>query len=353
MLVLPGITEAWHDVRLALVIGGTVAHMINPFVLFLLGFILGILTGFFGVGGGFLLTPTLNILGLLMVHAIGTGFSVIAGNALAGAMKHHKLGNVDLRLGITLGLSSIGGVELGKRLVLYLEKLNLAGTYVRVVYIVLLVLISMLIMREYYHSWKIKPNERKGKMMETGERRSVLKGPIYRIGLPPKISLPRSGVDSISMWVIIVSGILIGFLSGFMGIGGGFIGLPLLIYVIGVPTITAVGTSLVVVLLISCYGTAVYGLIGSVQWIATLIILAGSLIGVQLGVYATKYVTGMRIKILFALLLLVVAVSVFLKQINVVTMSGYLVISSACALCLIILRPLRKNLLTLITRQKE
>ncbi|UCF57179.1 MAG: TSUP family transporter [Deltaproteobacteria bacterium] len=109
---------------------------------------------------------------------------------------------------------------------------------------------------------------------------------------------------------------------------------------------------MVIVLLISCYGTAAYGLTGSVQWIAALIILAGSLIGVQLGVYATKYVTGMRIKILFALLLLVVAVSVFLKQINMVTMSGYLVISSACALCLIILRPLRKNLATLITRQK-
>lgn len=326
--------------------------MINPFVLFLLGFILGILTGFFGVGGGFLLTPALNILGLQMVYAIGTGFFTLVGKTFFAAMSHRKLGNVDLRLGIIVGLFSSAGVELGKRLVLYLEKLNLAGTYVRVAYIVLLVLISILMLKEYYHYWKIKQNEQKGEMMETGERRSVLTGSVHRIRIPPKISLPRSEIYSISIWVIIASGILIGFLSGFMGIGGGVIGLPLLIYVIGVPTITAVGTSLVVVLLTSCYGTAVYGLAGSVEWIAALIILAGSLIGVQLGVNATKYVTGMRIKILFALLLLAVAVSVFLKQINMVTMSGYLVVGSACALCLVILLPLRKSILPRTTRQK-
>ncbi|MCK4820944.1 sulfite exporter TauE/SafE family protein [bacterium] len=326
--------------------------MVNPLVLFLLGFILGILTGFFGVGGGFLLTPALNILGLQMVYAIGTGFFAIAGNSLIGGVRHHKLGNVDLRLGIIVGLFSSAGVELGKRLVLYLEKLNLAGTYVRMTYIVLLVLISFSMLKEYYHYRKMRQNEQKGEMMETRERKSALTGPIYRIGLLPKISLPRSGVDSISIWVIIVSGIIIGSLSGFMGIGGGFIGLPLLIYVIGVPTITAVGTSLVVVLLTSCYGTAVYAVAGYVEWIAALIILAGSLIGVQLGVYATKYVTGIKIKILFALLLLVVAVSVFLKQINMATMSGYLVVGSASLICLAILLPLRKTLLTRITRHK-
>jgi len=91
--------------------------MVNVFVLFPLGFILGILTDFFGEGGGFLLTPALNILGFQMVYAIGTGFSVIAGNALIGAITHHKLGNVDFILGIIPGLFSSGGVELGKRLV--------------------------------------------------------------------------------------------------------------------------------------------------------------------------------------------------------------------------------------------
>ena len=322
----------------------SLATMINPLVLFLLGFILGILTGFFGVGGGFLVTPVLNIFGLHMVYAIGTGFFTLVGKTLFGALRHRELGNVDLKLGTILGLCSIGGVELGKRLVLHLEKLNLVGTYVRMAYIILLASIAIWMLREYYHYWKRRRYEEPGENMESRESTDTVARHLYRIELPPSISLPRSGVAAVSIWVVVFSGLLIGFLSGFMGIGGGLIALPLLIYVIGVPTIIAVGTSLVIVFLTSCYGTAVYALTGNVQWMAGFIILAGSLIGVQCGVYATEYVTGMKIKILFALLLVVVAASVFLKQINMVTTSAYLVVCSACALSLAILLPLRKKL---------
>lgn len=319
--------------------------MINPFVLFLLGFIIGVFTGFFGVGGGFLLTPAMNILGLQMVHAIGTGFFALMGKSLFGVLRHRRLGNVDLRLGIIVGIFSIAGVEFGKKLILYLEKLNLTGTYVRVVYIILLVLISIFMMGEYYHSRKTKQNGQEGETIEMQEMKSTLIRKIHGIVLPPKISLPHSGVNSISIWVLIAFGIFIGFLSGLLGIGGGFIALPLMIYVIGVPTTTAVGTSLIIVFLTSCYGTAVYAVAGYVEWIMALIILGGSLIGVQIGVSATKYVRGMRIKILFALLLLFVAVSILLKQINMDSFSRYLVVISSCLLCLAILFPLRKNLL--------
>ena len=319
--------------------------MINPGVLLFLGFILGVLTGFFGVGGGWLLTPALNILGLPMVYAIGTGFFTLVGKTLYAATRHRKLGNVDMKLGIIMGISSTAGVELGKRLVFYLEGVNLAGTYVRVAYMVLMPIISLSMLREYFCYWKTVRREKGGEVVAGQDRTSGLTRNIYRIGLPPRISFPRSGVNSLSLWVIIASGILIGFLSGFMGIGGGFIGLPLLIYVIGVPTIIAVGTSLVVVLITSCYGTGVYALAGYVEWITALIILAGSLLGVQLGVYATKYVTGTKIRVLFAMLVFVVAVSVFLKQMNMATISSYLLMSAACALCFAILLPLGKNLL--------
>lgn len=322
----------------------SLAVMINPVALFLLGFIIGVLTGFFGVGGGFLVTPALNIFGLHMVHAIGTGFFVIMGNTLIGAVKHRKLGNVDLKLGAILGLCSVGGVEFGKRLVFHLEKLHLVGMYVRVTYIILLTLISMSMFMEYYHHWKRRRYEGSRENIESGENTDTLARHIYRIELPPSISLPRSEVAAVSIWVVVISGLLIGFLSGFMGIGGGLIGLPLLIYVIGVPTIIAVGTSLVTVFLTSCYGTTVYSLTGNVQWMAGFIILAGAIIGVHCGVYATEYVTGMKIKILFALLVFVVAASVFLKQINLVTTSMYLVVGSACALSLVILLPLGKRI---------
>lgn len=317
--------------------------MIHPGVLLLLGFLLGTLTGFFGVGGGWLLTPALNILGLPMVSAIGTGFLTLTGNALYAAIRHHRLGNVDVKLGIIMGIFSCAGVEAGKSLVFHLERANLAGTYVRVAYMVLMLIISLSMLRESLCYRKThREEERGGKATEQG-RISGLAQRMYRIGLPPRISLPRSGVNSISLWVIIASGVLIGFFSGFMGIGGGLLGLSLLIYVIGVPTISAVGTSLVVVLIISCYGTGVFGLGGYVEWIPALILLAGSLGGVRLGVYATRYMTGMKIRVLFALMVLAVAVSVCLKQINMATISSYLVMSAACALCLAILLPSAKN----------
>ncbi len=324
--------------------------MIHPGVLLLLGFLLGVFTGFFGVGGGWLLTPALNILGLPMVSAIGTGFLTLTGNALYAAIRHHRRGNVDVKLGIIMGIFSCAGVEVGKRLVFHLERLNLAGTYVRVAYMVLMLIISLSMLREYFYYWKRNRKAEGGQGAAGQDRTSSLASRIYRIALPPRIAFPRSGVNSISLWVIIASGILIGFVSGFMGIGGGLLGLPILIYVIGVPTISAVGTSLVLVLIISCYGTGVFALGGYVELIPALILLAGSLAGVRLGVYATTYVTGMKIRVMFALMVLAVAVSVFLKQINMATISSYLVMISACALCLAILLPSAKNLLHRATR---
>ena len=315
--------------------------MIHLDALLLLGFILGVITGFFGVGGGWLLTPALNILGLPMIYAIGTGFFTLVGNTLYAAMRHHKLGNVDIRLGIIMGIPSCAGVELGKRVVFHLEKANLAETYVRVVYMVLMLAVSLSMLLEYFRYRKVDRKEQDEGEATEKERTPGLARYIYPIGLPPRIS--RSGVYSISLWVIVACGLVIGFVSGFIGIGGGFIALPLLIYVIGAPTINAVGTSLVVVLITSCYGSCVFALAGYVQWIPALIILAGSLIGVYLGVYTTRYVTGLKIKNLFALMVLAAAASVFLKQINLATISSYLVMSSGCALCLAILFPLRKN----------
>ena len=123
--------------------------MTNLILLFFIGFISGIFTGFFGVGGGFFLTPALNILGLQIVYAIGTSFFSLVGKALFGAWRHLILGNIHLKLGIILGLSSIVGVEFGKKFVLYLESQNLAGTSIRATYIIILILISFFMLREY------------------------------------------------------------------------------------------------------------------------------------------------------------------------------------------------------------
>jgi len=317
--------------------------MSSIFVLLALGFILGTLTGFFGVGGGFLLTPALNVLGFSITSAIGTGFFTLMGNSVFGVIRHHRLGNVDLRLGVTLGICSVVGVELGKRLVLHVDRLNLAGTSVRLLYIVLLVGIAVSMLKVYADQRAKRHSAQTGDAAKAHGERSAVASRITRLGVPPRIALPRSEVDAISIWIILASGVLIGFLSGFMGIGGGVIGLPLLIYIIGVRTITAVGTSLVLVFLTSCCGTIVYALAESVRWGPAVVILAGSLVGVQLGVSASKYVTGVRIRVLFAVLLLIVAISVFLKEMGVTPLDSYLLLGSTGALTLTILVPLLKK----------
>jgi uncharacterized membrane protein YfcA len=314
--------------------------MVNLYIFFPLGFIFGTLTGFLGIGGGFFMTPALNILGFEMTYAIGTTFCAIAGNTFFGAIKHYGLGHVDLRLGTILGLLTLVGVNLGKSFLFHLEKVNLAGTFVRVAYIFLLLLISLFMLKEF--SQYLNPKKRRGfsEDKEVEEKKHFLTLQIHRIKIPPRLSFPQSGVKDISTWVILFFGILIGFLSGFMGIGGGFVSLPVLIYGIGVPTTLAIGTSLINVFLTSFYGTILYAMEGTVEWISVLILLAGSLFGVQVGAHATKYVTPMKIKVLFALFLFVVAISILLKQTGYATLSSYLLLSAAFLLAFVILFPL-------------
>lgn len=317
--------------------------MTNLLLLSLIGFISGVFTGFFGVGGGFFLTPTLNILGLQIVNAIGTSFFALIGKALFGAWRHLRLGNIHLKLGMILGLSSIGGVELGKRFVLYLERQNLAGTSIRFTYIIILVLISFFMLREYLSRAKTTAENQEGKGTQGQEKSFLLMRTVSKIRLSPKITLHESEIGSISCWILAAVGILIGFLSGAIGVGGGFISLPLLIYVVGVPAIMAVGTSLIIVFLTSSYGAFAYAITGHVDWVVAVVILAGSLPGVQIGVTAAKNAAEMKIKNLFALLLFCVAISIFLKQIEIPTVGSYMVVITACMLALVILISTRKK----------
>jgi len=307
-------------------------------VFFIIGFVSGIFTGFFGVGGGFFLTPVLNILGLQIVYAIGTSFFSLAGKSLFGTWRHLRHGNGLFRLGIFLGVLSIGGVEVGKRFVIYLESQNLAGTSIRVAYIVLLILISGYMFRDFHFHRKHAVKNRSGSTFPFRQETLPFRL-VSKIKLPPKVVISGSKLETISFWPLSGFGFLIGLLSGVLGVGGGFISLPILIYMIGVPTITAVGTSLIIVFFTSLYGALAYALIGHIDLVIGLAILAGSLLGVQLGVTAAKTADEKKIELLFAVLLLCVAVSVFFKEIDKTAAGSILAVSTACALCVIILWP--------------
>ncbi len=286
-------------------------------VLVSIGFFAGTLGGFFGVGGAWIVTPALNIFGFPMAYAIGTDLANIFGRSIVATRAHSKMGNVDWRLGSLSLIGSIVGIEIGKRLVLTLEKTGNVGYVVRWVYIVFLIGLGTYMTYDYLTAARRQKREEEASgRPPTGpvEGVSPMASRFHRISLPPRIALPASGIKGISFWVLFLLFLFTGFLSGFMGVGGGFILLPALIYLVGCPTTVAVGTSLLSVCFMSAYGCFVYSLAGRTELAAAAIMLVGAAVGAQFGVLATRYVRGYGIRLLFGLMILVAGVSVAFKQ---------------------------------------
>ena len=270
--------------------------------LLLIGFSVGVCGAFFGVGGAFIATPALNVLGFPLAYAIGTDLAHMAGKAAVAALRHRRMGHVDLRAAALLALGTIPGVRLGSAAILTLEKAGRTDVYVRTVYILLLLVLGTLMLRGT-----------RRKAQEGGaDRPKVTAGP----RIPPMICLPRSGIRSVSAWVVIGIGLVTGFLAGFLGVGGGFIRMPALLYVLHMPVRVAVGTDLVEVVFSGAYGGYLYGRSGHVDLTAALIMLVGAALGSQIGAVATQYVESVRIRRLFAFTIFGTGTSVAMKQMH-------------------------------------
>ncbi|MBI2844202.1 MAG: sulfite exporter TauE/SafE family protein [Armatimonadetes bacterium] len=268
----------------------------------LIGFSVGVCGAFFGVGGAFIVTPALNVLGFPMVYAIGTDLAHMAGKSVVATLRHRRLGNIDFRAAALLVLGSVPGVRIGAETIIALEKIGRTDVYVRPVYMIVLLAIGLLMLRE---------TRRKA-----GEARGGLARRLGRLRIPPMVSLPHSGISSISVWVVAGIGLATGFLAGFLGVGAGFIRVPALLYVIGMPTKIAIGTDLVEILFSGAYGSYLYGMTGHVDVTAALIMLVGASIGSQIGAVATQHVESAGIRRLFALTVLGTGVAVVLKHVH-------------------------------------
>jgi len=191
-------------------------------LLIFIGFNIGVLSGFFGVGGSFIITPLLNILGLPMINAIGTGltFSVIASSF--GGIRHYLVGNTIIKISLIVGFISFVGIRISQPLVIYLNRLNTADFYIRMVYIILLLVLGILTLRKRQFAQSL-----------SSTLHLSLLGRIRN--LSPQISL-RYSYSPVSIWLIIGIALIIGFLQGFMGIGGGFILVPMYIIVLEIKT---------------------------------------------------------------------------------------------------------------------
>jgi uncharacterized membrane protein YfcA len=307
----------------------------NVLLLLLIGTTVGVCGGFFGIGGAWIVTPALNIFGFPMPYAIGTDLAHMGGKSIVSTLRHSKFGNVDIRLAVSMIIGTTVGMELGAKLVMYLERIGLAESVIRKIYVVFLFLIGSYVLYDYItHTVRQKKASRTG---ATGiHHRTNLAQRLHRIKLPPVIHFKASGIKC-SIWLPVLVGLVTGIVASVLGVGGGFIRMPALIYLVGCPTLVAVGTDLFEVMITGAYGAFTYGVKGRVELIAAMWMLLGAALGAQLGTIAVKYVRGYSIRLLFAATIFIACASVLLKQLNFQTPSSVLILSAGIIISLVII----------------
>jgi uncharacterized protein len=276
---------------------------INPIYLVVVGFVIGILGGFFGVGGSFIAGPALRLMGVDWNYAVGTDLAHIVGKSIVAARRHRTLGNVDLRLGLIMAFGTIGGAEAGAQLI---QALKRAGNVNTVVSFVAIAVYSGIAVFMLWESQKTLRSDKKRKQplvkaapsKEDRSAFSPVTRNIQRLKIWPMITLPTSGIR-ISLWTILLVAFVGGVFSGFLGGGAGYIRMPSMVYVLGVPTHLAVGTDLFEIVISASYGTFTHAIKGNVDILIALVMHTGAVIGAQIGVVATQYFAGPKIRLAF------------------------------------------------------
>ena len=296
---------------------------ISIILLVLLGLALGVVSGFVGVGGGFLMTPALIILGFPAHFAVGTSLAWVMGNSIVGTLRHRKLGNIDMKLGMLMIIGTIGGVEVGVRILNRIKNKGLADE------VVLSVSICMLLIIGIYTFWEARRRKaeldgmlRRKEKLPSAMRAVSVSARLQRINISPRIHFSRSGI-TISIWLVLAMGFCTGILAGFIGVGGGFIMVPSLVYLIGLPSFMAAGTAIYQAIFSSGFGFVRHTMSGNVVILAAVIMLLGSSIGTQFGVLVTRYVRGISMRYVLASSVFVAVLGSILKLIDILSGSAF------------------------------
>jgi hypothetical protein len=284
---------------------------VNPILLISVGFIVGILGGFFGVGGGFLAGPMMFWTGVPMNFVIGTDLAHMTGKSIVAARRHRALGHVDLKLGMYMVMGTVVGVEIGARIIEALQDTGAIDITIGVTYIVILVCISLFTGWESIRAIQMVRTDQIDVQDAVGFKGLAKR--IRAVNIPPMVSFPVSGIESISIWMVLGVGFLTGILSGSLGVGGGFIRMPMMVYVLGIPTHIAVGTDLFEIIFSSGFGTITHALKGNVDILMALVMQTGAAIGAQIGANATRFFAGPKIRLAFSFLPMIGAALVAIR----------------------------------------
>ncbi|MEM9967632.1 MAG: sulfite exporter TauE/SafE family protein [Pseudomonadota bacterium] len=269
---------------------------VNAFLLLGLGGLVGVLSGMFGVGGGFLMTPLLFFIGIPPAVAVATEANQIVASSFSGVLAHLKRKTVDLKMGTVLLIGGLAGAALGVIVFNYLKSLGQVDLLVRLCYVIFLGVIGGLMFLE---SLRAIRNIRTGAPPKRKKH-----GWIH--GLPLKMRFRVSGLY-ISVIPPLLVGLSVGILAAIMGVGGGFIMVPAMIYLLGMPTKVVVGTSLFQIIFVTAFTTMLHATTNyTVDVVLAVLLLIGGVIGAQIGTRIGVRMPAEQLRILLAMLVLAV-----------------------------------------------
>ena len=273
---------------------------VNALVLLGLGGIVGFLSGMFGVGGGFLITPLLLFIGVPSAVAVATGANQVVASSVSGVMAQLRRKAVDFRMGAVLTAGGFAGAALGALVFDWMARRGQVDLFVQLSYVLFLGLVGAMMLQESLRTmWRAR---RAGAQPV---RRAHVHSWVH--GMPLKVKFRTSGLYISVIPPLLVGGV-VGVLSAIMGVGGGFIMVPAMIYLLGMPTKIVVGTSLFQIVFVTAFTTLMHALNHhSVDMLLALVLIIGGVIGAQIGVRVGVKLRAEQTRILLALLVLAVA----------------------------------------------
>jgi len=270
---------------------------VNAFVLLGLGGLVGVLSGMFGVGGGFLMTPLLFFIGIPPAVAVATEANQIVASSFSGVLAHVKRRNVDFKMGGVLLIGGLVGAGVGVFIFNYLKGLGQVDLLVKLCYVVFLGVVGSLMFTESLQAL------RKSKQVSASKLR---KQRTWIHALPLKIRFRVSGLY-ISAIPPVLIGLLVGILAAVMGVGGGFVMVPAMIYLLGMPTKVVVGTSLFQIIFVTAFTTMLHATTNyTVDIVLAVLLLVGGVIGAQFGTILGAKLKAEQLRILLAIMVLLV-----------------------------------------------
>ena len=306
------------DVSVALphMLGSKTAYspaFFSPFIFIasiLIGICAGLITGCIGAGGGFIIAPALMSAGIKGILAVGTDLFHIFAKAIMGSVIHRKLGNISVSLALIFLIGAIVGATVGGILNRVLYELNpvLSDAFITTVYSLMLGMLGAYSMIDYLKARKSGDSGSAHGGKVEGADLGKLAKKLQSVNIPPMVTFDEGvvpGGRKISCVFLILSGALVGLTSSIMGVGGGFLTFPIFVYVLGVSSMTTVGTDILQIVFTAGYSAITqYAIYGFIFYTMAMGMLLGSLIGIQIGALVTKVVTGITIRGFYAMAVL-------------------------------------------------